>query len=49
MDMKELLSSIAKIHEHFIKVDAHIDPEKHSLLRSIKLSEEVGELNEQIL
>jgi hypothetical protein len=49
MEMKELLEFINKVNEHFMKVDADIDNEKHTLLRSMKLAEEVGELYEQIL
>jgi len=49
MEMKELLEFIHKVNEHFMKVDADMDIEKHTLLRSMKLAEEVGELYEQIL
>ena len=49
MEMKELLNDINKIHEYFIKKNTNIDTEKHVLLSSMKLAEEVGELYEQIL
>jgi NTP pyrophosphatase (non-canonical NTP hydrolase) len=49
MDMKQLLDDITRIHEYFLQRDVGIDAEKHTLLSSMKLTEEVGELNEQIL
>lgn len=49
MDMQHILEAIDKVHHHFVNTDTDIDTEKHSLLRAMKLAEEVGELNEQIL
>ncbi|MFA6255886.1 MAG: MazG nucleotide pyrophosphohydrolase domain-containing protein [Candidatus Absconditabacterales bacterium] len=49
MDMQQLLEAADKVHKYFIQKDITIDTEKHSLLSVIKLAEEVGELNEQIL
>lgn len=49
MDMQAILQAIDKVHLHFVSTDTHINKEKHSLLRAMKLAEEVGELNEQVL
>lgn len=48
MEMKELLSFIAKVDEQLLREHAR-DAKTNSLLGSIKLSEEVGEFNEQLL
>jgi len=49
MGMQEILDIISKIHEHLMIRDASVDKEKRTFLDTIKLSEEVWELNEQIL
>ena len=50
MDMQELITFTKQMHNFFIeKEKSNIDWERQSLLRSMKLTEEVGELNEQIL
>ncbi len=49
MNLKELLYDIDLLSKHFAKTNESITPEKNILLRSIKLSEEIGELNQQIL
>lgn len=47
--MEELLDFINKVDEHLVQQDTNHDPKIHSLIASIKLSEEVGEFNEQLL
>lgn len=47
--MQETLDIIGKVHEHLMVRDATVDIEKRTFLDTIKLSEEVWELNEQIL
>ncbi|MEI6672171.1 MAG: hypothetical protein WCL02_02155 [bacterium] len=49
MHMEELLDFINKVDEHLVQQDTNHDPKIHSLIASIKLSEEVGEFNEQLL
>ncbi len=47
--MDSVLLFIKKVHNYFVDKENNMDSEKHTLLRSMKLSEEVWELNEQIL
>ena len=49
MDMQQLLAAVEKVHIHFLEKNPNLDNEKQTLLRSLKLGEEVGELNEQIM
>ena len=49
MDLQQILASADKVHEYFLQKDTFIDMEKHCILSTMKLTEEVGELNEQIL
>ena len=46
--MEDILAFIAQVDERLIQQSTH-DAKTHSLLWSIKLSEEVGEFNEQLL
>ena len=49
MDIQEILQTIEKIHEHLILRDKIVDMEKRTFIDTIKLSEEVWELNQQVL
>lgn len=49
MYMHDLLSDITILHEYFMKINIHNAPETHIFIRSIKLSEEIWELNKEIL
>lgn len=49
MQLQELLDFVEKVDGYFQNIHPDMDKEKRSLLRSVKLTEEVGELNEQLL
>lgn len=49
MDMQQLLEAVEKVHTLFMDKNPAMDLEKHTLFRTLKLGEEVGELNEQIM
>lgn len=48
MTMKASLTDIQKIHDYFLSIATH-DAEKETLFRAMKLTEEVGELNQEVL
>lgn len=49
MQVQEIIDFIQKVDDHFYQVHPDMSTEQQTLLRSMKLTEEVGELNEQIL
>ena len=49
MQLKEILDFVDKVDAHFLQKHPDMDKERQSLWRSVKLTEEVGELNEQLM